>query len=140
MSEQAGPYTIMAEHDESDGYFVIQPNGLRIGVPPTHYVVAKQRCDDLNRGFAAGAASTQRPAGEAQPPSGTGGQAVQAVIDAARKALVHVEELREAWRRGAISEHDGRGGTRSNRNVDVEVALRAALASLSTGGDADGGK
>ena len=44
-------------------------------------------------------------------------------------ALAHVEELRDAWSRGAISEHDSfTGGTRSNRNVDVEVRIRAALA------------
>jgi len=43
-------------------------------------------------------------------------------------ALEHVQELREAWERGAISEHDGLGGTRSNRNVTVETILRAVLA------------
>lgn len=42
-------------------------------------------------------------------------------------ALEHVQELREAWRSGAINESDGGGGTRSNRNVDVEVTLRDAL-------------
>lgn len=52
---------------------------------------------------------------------------VPSLLAACRQALVHVEELREAWRTGAISEHDGRGGTRSNRNVEVEVALRGAL-------------
>ena len=46
---------------------------------------------------------------------------------AARYALIHVQELREAWRTGAISEHDGKGGSRSNRNVDVEVRLSNAL-------------
>lgn len=46
---------------------------------------------------------------------------------AATSAHTHVEELREAWRTGAIEERDGLGGTRSNRNVDVEVALRKAL-------------
>lgn len=50
------------------------------------------------------------------------------VVEAAEKAHAHTLELREAWRRGAISEHDSLGGTRSNRNVEVEVALRAALA------------
>lgn len=46
---------------------------------------------------------------------------------AAGLALVHIRELREAWRRGVIDERDGQGGTRSNRNVDVEVSLRDAL-------------
>ena len=46
---------------------------------------------------------------------------------ACRDALEHVQELREAWSSGAICESDGRGGTRSNRNVDVEVLLRASL-------------
>jgi len=44
------------------------------------------------------------------------------------QALEHVCELRSAWKRGCLSETDGKGGTRSNRNVEVEVKLRAALA------------
>lgn len=44
-----------------------------------------------------------------------------------RAAWEHVNELREAWRTGALSEHDGQGGTRSNRNAEVEVALRKLL-------------
>lgn len=48
--------------------------------------------------------------------------------DAAKVAYAHVAELREAWRTGAIHDTDGRGGERSNRNVDVEVALRDAIA------------
>jgi hypothetical protein len=39
----------------------------------------------------------------------------------------HTGELREAWQRGIIDERDGQGGTRSNRNVDVEVGVRKAL-------------
>lgn len=31
----------------------------------------------------------------------------------------HLTELACAWRRGALSEHDGKGGTRSNRNHDL---------------------
>lgn len=46
---------------------------------------------------------------------------------AARTALAHVRELRDAWQRGCISETDNLGGTRSNRNVEVETALRQAL-------------
>jgi hypothetical protein len=43
---------------------------------------------------------------------------------ALRLALTHVEELSFAWERGAISEHDGMGGTRSNRNLDTERRAR----------------
>ena len=50
-------------------------------------------------------------------------------------ALSHVEELEEAWRRGKISEPDGLGGRRSNRNVDVRVRLRAAIAACEPDGD-----
>ena len=46
---------------------------------------------------------------------------------AAGYALEHVSELEDAWMRGCITEHDGKGGMRSNRNVDVRIALRAAL-------------
>ena len=48
-----------------------------------------------------------------------------AALDA---ALAHCEELREAWERGALDEHDGKGGLRSNRNLSVVLAIRAALA------------
>ena len=44
-----------------------------------------------------------------------------------RDAHAHIEELRGAWERGAISEHDGKGGLRSNRNADVERQLRTAI-------------
>lgn len=50
------------------------------------------------------------------------------LLEACKKALEHVRELREAWRTGALSECDGRGGQRSNLNVDVEVALAKAIA------------
>ena len=43
-------------------------------------------------------------------------------------ALAHVTELREAWQTGALHDIDGRGAERSNRNVDVECALREAIA------------
>lgn len=57
-------------------------------------------------------------------------QKVRDLVDAANDALQHVEELREAWRTGALDERDGQGGTRSNRNVDVEVKLRRTLDAL----------
>jgi len=53
--------------------------------------------------------------------------AVAPLLDALEKALFHVEDLRDAWARGAITAHDGRGGERSNRNVEVAVAIPALL-------------
>ena len=47
--------------------------------------------------------------------------------EALRFCEEHLEELRNAWQRGYISEHDTHGGTRSNRNMDVLVEVRAAL-------------
>ncbi len=52
---------------------------------------------------------------------------VKLLREAALTALVHVEELREAWMTGALHERDNLGGIRSNRNVDVEHDLRTAL-------------
>lgn len=52
--------------------------------------------------------------------------------DAAVQAYEHVSELREAWERGVMREGDGSGGLRSNRNMDVYVSLRAALAPAAT--------
>lgn len=46
---------------------------------------------------------------------------------ACETALAHVRELRDAWERGCINEIDGLGGTRSNRNIEVEQLLRKAL-------------
>ena len=55
-------------------------------------------------------------------------QDVPAMVGAALiGAHTHTEELREAWRRGVIDERDGGGGRRSNRNMEVEVALREAV-------------
>lgn len=39
------------------------------------------------------------------------------------KAKIHTWELRESWERGIITEHDAQGGTRSNRNADLDVEL-----------------
>lgn len=48
-------------------------------------------------------------------------------LDASHRALdfadAHVDELVEAWRSGALSEKDGKGGLRSNRNYDVKLLL-----------------
>lgn len=41
-------------------------------------------------------------------------------------AEAHLTELADAWERGALSEHDGKGGTRSNRNREVLRAIQAA--------------
>jgi len=50
---------------------------------------------------------------------------------AAHKAQEHIYELGDAWRRGALSEHDDKSGTRSNRNHDIGIELREALAEVS---------
>lgn len=50
------------------------------------------------------------------------------LVTASHSALTHVRELRDAWQRGAIDERDHQGGMRSNRNADIEIALRSALA------------
>lgn len=60
---------------------------------------------------------------------------LRVLSEAAQFAWQHLDELREAWRTGAIRETDGKGGTRSNRNVEAEVKLRSALA----GGSSEGG-
>lgn len=53
---------------------------------------------------------------------------VGGLVAACNAAIAHIEELRDAWMRGAIDERDGQGGTRSNRNGDVERMLRDAIA------------
>ena len=52
------------------------------------------------------------------------------LVEALRKSHEHIAELREAWRTGALHETDGRGGERSNRNVDVEVLIRQTVTQL----------
>jgi hypothetical protein len=54
--------------------------------------------------------------------------AVNDLLAACEMAMEHVVELEDAWLRGALSETDYQGGTRSNRNVDIRVALSAAIA------------
>jgi len=48
-------------------------------------------------------------------------------LAALKLALDHICELRDAWQSGALESRDGKNGARSNRNVDVEFAIRAAL-------------
>ena len=52
---------------------------------------------------------------------------VPELVEALRKAGMHCDELRDAWERGALDSHDSSGGTRSNRNVDVLISIRAVL-------------
>lgn len=47
--------------------------------------------------------------------------------ETAKLALDHVRELEDAWRSGALTERDGKGGTRSNRNLEVRCSLETAL-------------
>ena len=63
-------------------------------------------------------------AGEELPFNSTG---VDELYQACEEVLEHLRELREAWSRGCINETDGKGGTRSNRNVDMETLLRKAM-------------
>ena len=43
--------------------------------------------------------------------------------DAAKAAMHHLAELVDAWQRGAIKELDNKGGTRSNKNLEIFRAL-----------------
>ncbi len=52
------------------------------------------------------------------------------LVSAAEKARRNAEAVREGWRTGAITSCDGKSGMWSSENVDVEVALREALAKL----------
>lgn len=47
--------------------------------------------------------------------------------ETAELALAHVRELEDAWRSGALTERDGNGGARSNRNLEVRCRLETAL-------------
>lgn len=55
------------------------------------------------------------------------------LLSACKAAKAHVEELREAWRTGALRSFDGKNAERSNRNVDVETLLRKAIAKVEGG-------
>lgn len=48
------------------------------------------------------------------------------LLEVCAEVIEHLEELRYAWERGCISEHDGKGGTRSNRNAELLHNLRVA--------------
>lgn len=48
-------------------------------------------------------------------------------VRALKATTDHCAELAEAWSRGCISEHDAKGGTRSNRNWDAVMEARAVL-------------
>lgn len=45
--------------------------------------------------------------------------------DVLEATIAHLGELADAWMTGALDEHDGKGGTRSNRNVEIIELLRA---------------
>ena len=52
------------------------------------------------------------------------------LVEAAELAHRNADELREAWRTGAVTSCDGKSGIWSSNNVEVEVSLREALAAL----------
>ena len=49
------------------------------------------------------------------------------LVGSLQAAIFHMDELADAWQRGALSEHDGKGGTRSNRNMDCLRQARNAI-------------
>lgn len=55
-------------------------------------------------------------------------ESLHAIHKALESALLHVTELEDAWRRGAIDERDGLGGTRSNRNIEVRNLIQSVMA------------
>lgn len=52
------------------------------------------------------------------------------LCDAVERALVHILELEEAWRNGALESRDGLNGYRATMNVKTRVALEIALREL----------
>ena len=54
-------------------------------------------------------------------------EAADGLAEAAQIAWTHLDDLREAWRTGAVATNDGNGLNRANHNVEVEVGLRNAL-------------
>ena len=57
-------------------------------------------------------------------------QLMREALKALKQTYEHCEELRGAWERGALDEHDGKGGTRSNRNYNVVLISRTAITKL----------
>jgi hypothetical protein len=39
----------------------------------------------------------------------------------------HIDDLADAWMRGGLYDRDGSGGTRSNRNADVQRLLEKVI-------------
>lgn len=50
------------------------------------------------------------------------------ILEVLETVKLHVDELEDAWESGAIVECDGLGGTRSNRNADVQRMLEKVIA------------
>lgn len=61
-----------------------------------------------------------------------------ALLEACKLAYNHIEELREAWRRGAIHEADFLGGLRINRNAEACTRLSRAIAAAEREEDTHG--
>ena len=62
--------------------------------------------------------------------------AFDVLLAACKKSLDHIQELKDAWSRGAIHEIDCKVDTRSSHNVDIRVILQAAIR-LAKGGSDD---
>ena len=50
------------------------------------------------------------------------------LLEALKLAETHLDELADAWQRGALHGYDGQDGIRSNRNMDILIAIRKAAA------------
>ena len=59
--------------------------------------------------------------------------AANKVVEAARPALEHLQEMRDAWQRGYISTHNNTAAQLSNGNMAAETAIRLALRALDQG-------
>lgn len=55
---------------------------------------------------------------------------LQVAVAGLKVVKMHIDELEDAWQRGCIQESDGKGGERSNRNVELRVALARRIAAL----------
>lgn len=49
------------------------------------------------------------------------------LVEMLKRCDEHLLELEDAWLRGVMDEHDGKGGTRSNRNCVLERDVASLL-------------
>ncbi len=64
-------------------------------------------------------------------PATPANQAAQRAYEMLKEMESHLEDLRQAWQRGALRSYDGdKDGLRSNRNHDLLMEVRKALKAL----------